>query len=178
MASTPDILDGRAPQWEAVTPNTFAPRFVIAGLFTVATGITRMKSVTVSRTIDAPRSAIQTAIEDVEAFMLASGFDEVTVDGDVIDLVNRVGIATIQLTVERVDAPDAAFAYEQREGIFESMRTVYHLEDADGGTRIEATTEFSLDVALVGDLLDATVIRRQRRKELEAQFDYLEASAA
>jgi len=111
--------------------------------------------------------------------MLASGFDEVTVDGDEIRLVNRVGIATIQLTVERVDAPDAVFAYEQREGIFESMRTVYHVEDAGPeGTRVEATTDFSLDVALVGDLLDATIIRRQRRKELDAQFDYLEDAVA
>jgi len=138
-----------------------------------------MQTVTVSRTIDAPSAAIRAAMEDVEAFMLASGFDEVTVDGDEIRLVNRVGIATIQLTVERVDAPDAVFAYEQREGIFESMRTVYHVEDAGPeGTRVEATTDFSLDVALVGDLLDATIIRRQRRKELDAQFDYLEDAVA
>jgi len=137
-----------------------------------------MQSVTVSRTIDAPKSAIRAAMDDVEAFMLAAGFDDVTVDGDEITLRNRVGIATIELTLERVDATDATLAYEQREGIFESMRTVYRLDDADGGTRVEATTDFALDVALVGDLLDSTIIRRQRNKELEAQFDYLESAVA
>jgi len=135
-----------------------------------------MQSLTVSRTIDAPKSAIRAAMDDIEAFMLAAGFDDVTVDGDEITIRNRVGIATIELTLERVDAPDATLAYEQREGIFESMRTVYRLDDADRGTRIEATTDFSLDVALVGDLLDSTIIRRQRTKELEAQFDYLEST--
>ncbi|AZH25494.1 SRPBCC family protein [Haloplanus aerogenes] len=134
-----------------------------------------MQSVTVSRTIDAPRATIQAAMDDLEAFMLAAGFDEVTVDGDEMYLRNRVGIATIELTLECVDVPDAALAYEQREGIFESMRTVYRLDDAgEAGTRVEATTDFALDVALVGDLLDSTIIKRQRHKELDAQFDYLE----
>jgi ribosome-associated toxin RatA of RatAB toxin-antitoxin module len=118
-------------------------------------------------------------MEDLEAFMRAAGFDEATVDGDEIGLVNRVGIATIELTLECIDDPDAVLAYEQTEGIFESMRTVYHLDDADsGGTRIEATTDFSLDVALVGDLLSATVVKHQRRRELDAQFDYLESKTA
>ncbi|WP_435067166.1 SRPBCC family protein [Haloplanus sp. C73] len=135
-----------------------------------------MQSVTVSRTIDAPAATIQAAMEDVETFMLAAGFDDVTVEGDVIDIQNRVGIATIELTVEQIDVPEAVFAYEQRDGIFESMRTVYRLDDAgDAGTTVEATTDFALDVALVGDLLDATVIKRQRRKELDAQFDYLDS---
>ena len=35
----------------------------------------------------------------------------------------------------------------------------------------------SLDVPLVGEVLDATVISRQRRAELDAQFDYLETVA-
>lgn len=136
-----------------------------------------MQTVTVSRMIDAPADAVRNAIVDVEPFMRSAGFDDVTVEGDEIRLVNRVGIATIELTLERVDDPDALLAYEQREGIFDSMRTVYHIADAGTeGTRVEATTDFSLDVALVGDLLDATIIRRQRRKELEAQFDHLDAT--
>jgi hypothetical protein len=133
-----------------------------------------MASVTVSRTIDGPRSAVRDAVLDVEPFMRGAGFDEVVVDGDEIRLTNRVGIAEIQLVLERVDVEGAVLAYDQVEGLFESMRTVYTLEDADGGTRIEATTEFALDVALVGEMLDATVIKRQRRKELTAKFDYLE----
>jgi carbon monoxide dehydrogenase subunit G len=160
---------------EAFIPNIFAPVLVVPGLLFAATRAQRMQSVTVSRTIDAPRASVRDAMEDLEPFMLAAGFDDVTVDGDEMQLRNRVGIATIELTLELVDDPDATLAYEQREGIFESMRTVYHLDDAaDGGTRVEATTDFALDVALVGDLLDSTIIRRQRHKELDAQFDYLE----
>lgn len=143
----------------------------------LATDVTRMQTVTVSRMIGAPADAVRDGIVDVEPFMRAAGFDDVTVEGDEIRLENRVGIATIQLTLERVDDPEAVLAYEQREGIFESMRTVYRVADAGAeGTRVEAATDFSLDVALVGDLLDATIIRRQRRKELEAQFDHLEAT--
>jgi len=134
-----------------------------------------MDSVTVSRTIAAPRPAIRDAVTDLEPFMLAAGFDEVDVDGDEMRVTNRVGIATIELTLERVDDPDGILAYEQREGIFESMRTVYRLHDEGDGTRIDATTDFALDVALVGEMLDATVIKHQRRKELDAQFDHLEA---
>jgi hypothetical protein len=54
------------------------------------------------------------------------------------------------------------------------MGTTYAVRPTDGGTEIEATTEFELDVAVVGDLLDSTVIKRQRRKELTAQFEWLE----
>jgi carbon monoxide dehydrogenase subunit G len=135
-----------------------------------------MQTVTVTRTIAAPAEAVREAILDVEPFMRAAGFDEVTVDGDGIHLTNRVGIATIELGLEIVDDPTAVLAYEQREGIFESMRTEYHIETVTDGTRVEATTDFALDVALVGDLLDSTIIRRQRRKELDAQFDHLEAT--
>ena len=136
-----------------------------------------MESITVSRTIDAPLAAVRDTVTDVEQFMLAAGFDDVVVDGDDIDIVNRVGIATIELSLERVDDADAALAYEQRDGIFASMRTVYRLDETESGTRIEATTEFALDVALVGEMLDATIIKRQRRRELDAQFDHLEAVA-
>lgn len=134
-----------------------------------------MESITISRTIDAPTSAVRDAVTDIEPFMLAAGFDEVVVDGDGIDILNRVGIATIELSLERVDEPDAVLAYEQRDGIFASMRTVYSLDETAAGTRIDATTEFALDVALVGEMLDATIIKRQRRRELDAQFDHLEA---
>jgi hypothetical protein len=58
------------------------------------------------------------------------------------------------------------------------METRYELLERGGGTEVRATTEFAVDVALVGEILDATVIKRQRRKELEAQFDYLERQAA
>lgn len=141
---------------------------------------TPMHSVTVTRTIEADPEAIAEAMADVEPFMAAAGFDEVAVDGDRIEVTNAVGIATIELTLERVDPDaleephdDAVFAYEQREGIFEEMVTSYSLSPGPDGTEVEATTTFALAVAVVGDLLDATVIDRQRRRELEAQFDWL-----
>jgi hypothetical protein len=133
-----------------------------------------MQTVTVTRTLDAPPDEIRDAMLDLEPFTRAAGFDEVDVDGRTIRVANRVGIATIELELAVVDDPDADLAYEQRAGIFESMRTAYTLAPASDGTTVTATTEFALDVAVVGELLDATVIKRQRRKELEAQFDYLE----
>lgn len=133
-----------------------------------------MNSVTVSRAVDAPPESVREAVEDVGPFMRASGFDEVEVDGSTLVIRNSVGVATIELECEILD--DGLLAYEQRDGIFESMETRYELADHDEGAEITATTTFAVDVALVGELLDATVIKRQRKKELTAQFDYLEST--
>jgi len=43
-----------------------------------------------------------------------------------------MGIATIELTLELVDRPDADLAYEQRKGIFEEMRTAYTVIRSNG----------------------------------------------
>lgn len=152
-----------------------------------------MHSVSVSREVAAPPDAIRERMQDVGAFMRAAGFDEVVVDregqspsssrlqagdGDRIELTNGVGIATIELTLELIDEPDAALAYRQHDGIFEEMVTRYTLDPVAGGTEVTAETEFAIDVALVGKLLDATVIERQRRRELEQQFDWLEQELA
>lgn len=134
-----------------------------------------METVSVSREITAPPDAVRERMQDVGPFMRAAGFDEVDVAGDRIDLTNGVGIATIELSLELVDEPDAALAYRQVEGIFEEMVTRYTVEPTDSGTEVTAETEFAIDVALVGKLMDATVIKRQRRKELEQQFDWLAA---
>lgn len=58
------------------------------------------------------------------------------------------------------------------------MDTHYELEETVDGTQVTATTTFSLDVALVGELLSTTVVKRQRRRELEAQFDWIEGRLA
>jgi carbon monoxide dehydrogenase subunit G len=133
-----------------------------------------MQSVTLTRTIDAQPAAVVDAMHDLEPFMLAAGFDEVTVDGETIRVANAVGIAEIVLVLELIDDPDGVLAYEQREGIFEEMVTRYSLVETADGTEVTATTEFAMDVAIVGGVLDATVIKRQRRKELAAQLDWLE----
>ncbi|GAB3685061.1 hypothetical protein GCM10028857_14910 [Salinarchaeum chitinilyticum] len=174
-----------------------------------------MQSVTLTRTIDAQPGTVADAMDDLEPFMLAAGFDEVDVDGDAMHVANLVGIAEIELVLELVDEPGAALAYEQREGIFEEMVTSYAIEPVDAsdevvaaddgadgvdvetdavdgdtdapdddteadpsGTEVTATTEFAMDVPLVGGILDATVIKRQRRTELAAQLDWLEANCS
>lgn len=137
-----------------------------------------METVSVSREITAPPDAVRERMQDIGPFMRAAGFDEVDVKGDRIDLTNGVGIATIELTLELAEDPDAALTYRQVEGIFEEMVTRYTVNPSDSGTKVTAETEFAIDVALVGKLMDATVIKRQRRKELEQQFDWLAAELA
>lgn len=132
-----------------------------------------MERVSVSRSYDADPETVRAAMADLEAFMLGAGFDDVTVTEDTITINNRVGLFDIELVLDIVD-DEAALAYEQREGVFESMRTEYHVEAVGEGTTVTATTEYAaLDLAVVGQLLDSTVVDRQRRKELEAQFDWL-----
>ncbi|GAA0727355.1 MULTISPECIES: SRPBCC family protein [Halorubrum] len=133
-----------------------------------------MNSVTLSRTIDAPPTVVRESMNELDQFMRASGFDEVHVDGETVRVANEMGIATIELTLELVDRPDADLAYEQRKGIFEEMRTAYTVTSDPNGSEVVATTEFALDVAIIGDVLDSTIIKRQRRKELTAQVDWLE----
>lgn len=136
-----------------------------------------MQSVTVSRVVEADSETLAELVTDVGPFMRAAGFDEVTVDGDRFTIRNHVGLLTIELDLEVVES-DAVLAYEQREGIFEAMETRYELEEREDHTEVRAATTFALDIALVGEVMDATVIKRQRRKELTAQFDYLEAETA
>jgi len=133
-----------------------------------------MQSVTVSRRVDAPPERVRDAMDDLEAFMLAAGFTDVTVDGDEMRLENQVGLATVELDLRVVDG-EADLAYEQTDGFFERMDTEYQVESVDGGSEVTATTDFALDVALIGQILDATVINRQRRAELNSQFDWLES---
>jgi len=136
-----------------------------------------MESITVSRSIDAPPDAVREAMYDFGPFMRAAGFDEVDVDGDVLRLANRVGPATIELELV-VRETDHDLAYDQREGIFEEMRTTYDVEPSGEGSQVTATTDFALDVAIIGEVLDSTIIKRQRRVELDAQFDWLETATA
>lgn len=137
-----------------------------------------MESITVSRTYPTGPDAIEGAMADVQPFMKSTGFDEVDVDGRTMHIQNRVGIATLELTLELVDVDEYALAYEHREGIFETMTTTYTVAPADGGSKVTVRTEFEIDVALAGGFLDATVIKRQRKKELNAQLDWLETVEA
>jgi carbon monoxide dehydrogenase subunit G len=133
-----------------------------------------VQTVSLDRWIDADPEAVRAAMDDVERFMRAAGFDGVGVDGDDLRIENSVGIFSIELDLELVDG--GALAYEQRDGIFREMRTVYHLDAEDGGTRVSATTDFEVAAAFAGPVLDATVIKRQRKRELRGQFDYLQDS--
>jgi hypothetical protein len=132
-----------------------------------------MHSVSVSRTFDTDPEAVRAAMDDVAAFMRAAEFDEVSIEGDRLLIENRVGLFDIELVLELLDG-DADLAYEQREGIFEAMRTEYRVEATGDGTAVTATTEHeAIDLAVLGPMLDSTVIERQRKKELHAQFDWL-----
>jgi Mg-chelatase subunit ChlI len=133
-----------------------------------------MERVTVSRHFETDPGTVRAAIADTAAFMRGAGFDAVDYDGDRLRIENRVGLFDIDLELRVVSDEDAALAYEQHEGVFDSMRTEYHVEAVAGGTTVTATTVYEmLDLAVVGKLLDASVVRRQRRKELNAQFDWL-----
>ncbi|MEF8776230.1 MAG: SRPBCC family protein [Haloarculaceae archaeon] len=134
-----------------------------------------MQTVSLDRWIDAEPAPVQAAMEDLGRFMRAAGFDEVTVDGDSIHIENSVGIFAIELDLDLLE--DGDLAYEQRDGIFREMTTVYDLAAEEGGTRVTATTDFELAAAFAGPVLDATVVKRQRKRELRGQFDYLEARA-
>lgn len=138
-----------------------------------------MTRVSVTEVVDEDAETVRERMHDVEAFMRAAGFDEVRHDGDRVEVANEVGPVTIELDLELYEDPDAELAYRQREGIFEEMVTTYTVRTEDGetagddATTVEAVTEFSLDVAVVGSFLDSTVIKRQRRRELNAQLAYL-----
>jgi hypothetical protein len=43
---------------------------------------------------------------------------------------------------------------------------------------VEAVTTFEMGVPVVGGVLDSTVISRQRRRELEAQLEWLASTLA
>jgi hypothetical protein len=132
-----------------------------------------MQTVSVSRTITADAAAVREAMADLEPFMQAGGFSEATADDDEIYLRQNLGLGRIELHLDVVDDPDAELAYEQREGIFDEMRTRYELDAVEAGTQVTATTEFELG-GVVGPVLDATIVKRKRRSELNAQFDWLE----
>lgn len=132
-----------------------------------------METVTVTETIDADIDHLRDAITDLGPFMRAAEFDDVTVDGDSIRITNHVGLATIELELAVLEDDDAVLAYEQREGIFDEMVTRYTLTETTEGVTVSARTDFALQATLIGPILDATVVSRQRRKELTAQFDYL-----
>ncbi|QSG14130.1 SRPBCC family protein [Halapricum desulfuricans] len=131
-----------------------------------------METFELQQTVDAPIGDVRAAMLDLEPFMLASGFDEIEIDGDVLEISKALGLLKISLTLRRLDDPESVLAFEQVDGIFESMTTSYSLADRDGQTVVTARTEFALD-APGGSILDGTVVKRQRRKEITGQFEYL-----
>lgn len=138
-----------------------------------------MEEVTVTRELPADTDAVAALVADVQSFMSAAGFDAVRVDDDQIRIQTRVGLFDVELIVGTVADDDAIFAYEQLDGIFEEMDTRYRLESTGDGTTISATTRFeAVDLPIVGQVLDETVVKSQRSSELNTQFDWLEARLA
>ena len=135
----------------------------------------RMQEVTVSRDVAADPESIRTGFDDMEAFMEAAGFDAVTVEGEAVTVGRTIGLAELELTLELVES-DADLAYEQVDGMFDEMWTTYRVAADGEGATITAETQFELG-GMIGSALDATFIKRQRRKELEDQLAYLEEQA-
>lgn len=133
-----------------------------------------MQEVTVSREVDENPAMIEDAFEDLDAFMRAAGFDDVTVEGDRVTVRRTLGLAELELTLEVIDG-DGVLEYEQVAGMFDEMWTTYRIEDGEPVT-VTATTEFELG-GMIGSALDATLIKRQRTKELESQLAYVADSA-
>lgn len=136
-----------------------------------------MTEVTLSRNLDAsPETVRDCILDDLTAFIEASGFDSVTATGDSFVVSRNIGMATLELTLD-VQESDALLFLVQTEGIFDRMWTEYEVEQTEDGSRITATTEFTLG-GVLGPVLDGTMISRQRRQEFRDQFDYLEATVA
>lgn len=131
-----------------------------------------MALVTRTLELDADPEAVRPLVADAEPFTAAGGFEEVTVDGDRMRLRNRLGLATVELEL-RLRDDDAALSYEQVDGLFEQMWTTYEVDPDGDGSVVTATTEFALTDGVVGDVLDATIIKRQRAREIDGQFEYL-----
>jgi len=133
-----------------------------------------MASVTRSRFIDAPPDIVERVITaDIAALMQAANYDSVRFEGDRLELEQTLGLASLSLTLRQIDDADATLAFEQVDGHFERMVTEYDVEPSDGGTTVSARTEFTLG-GITGSVLDETLVRRQRGRELEAQLEYVE----
>lgn len=133
-----------------------------------------MNSVSLSRSVDRSVRSVRDSMADLEAFTEAAGFDEVVVEGDSVSITNHVGLLELSLDLVVVEDEPETLVLEQTDGIFESMTTRYTVAGDTDSCEVTAETEFALDVAIVGQVLDATVIRRQRSRELENQLDWLE----
>ncbi|MFQ3295788.1 MAG: hypothetical protein ACI9PP_001473 [Halobacteriales archaeon] len=133
-----------------------------------------MANISRSRVLSADPGAVERAItDDVAAFMRTAGYDSVQLEDGRLELEQTLGLANFSLTLRIVDDSDSVLALEQEAGHFEAMTTNYKVESVNGGTELSARTEFTLG-GVVGSVLDETLVRRQRGKELEAQFDFVE----
>lgn len=133
-----------------------------------------MANISRSRVLSADPGTVERAItDDVAAFMRTAGYDSVQLEAGRLELEQTLGLANFSLTLRIVDDSDSVLALEQEAGHFEAMTTNYEVESVNGGTELSARTEFTLG-GVVGSVLDETLVRRQRGKELEAQFDFVE----
>ena len=137
-----------------------------------------MPRVRVERRFAAPPETVRSLIEqNQDGLLRASGFESIERDDDRLEVSRRLGFATLSLTLEMDHDADAVVAFEAVDGIFERMRTEYTVEPAGSGTVVRAWTDFTLG-GVAGSALDAPLVSRQRRREFEKQFDFLEERLA
>jgi hypothetical protein len=132
-----------------------------------------MDTASVDREYAAPESRVHSVLEDVTEFLEAAGFD-VERDGDRLELMKRVAVATFELTVELREEESAALAYEQVSGPFEAMVTRYYVDASPAGSRLTIETSFDPPSTGFGSFLNGAAIKRQRRTELGAVTVLLE----
>lgn len=136
-----------------------------------------METVTVTRSFDAPEVAVrEVVLDDIPAFVRASGFDRIDVVDEAITVSKDIGMATFELTLEQRES-NHLLAFEQTEGLFDRMWTDYRLDSDEDGSKLTATTEFSLG-GVLAPVLEPTMITRQRTREFERQFDYVAVALA
>ena len=134
-----------------------------------------MATATASRSFEVPAETVREAIlTDVPAFIRASGFDSLTVEGDTYTVSRDIGLATFELTLERLES-EHLLEFEQIEGMFDRMWTEYRLEGDESGCELVATTEFTLG-GVLAPILDGTMIETQRHGEFDNQFDYVSSA--
>lgn len=134
-----------------------------------------METISVDREYDAPEHRVRSLLGDVTEFFDAAGFDVARTD-DRLKLSKRVAVTQFELHVKLHETGSAALAYEQVSGPFEAMVTRYHVDSSSTGSCLTIETSFEPPATGFGAFINGTVVKRQRRTELDAVASLLETN--
>lgn len=134
-----------------------------------------METISVDREYDAPEHRLHSVFEDVAGFFDAAGFD-VDRTHDRLELSKQVAVTQFELHVKLHETESATLAYEQVSGPFKEMTTRYHVDSSATGSCLTIETSFEPPATGFGSFLNGTVIKRQRRMELDAVASLLKTN--